>query len=605
MLRPRLRREPKRVYRPPELEWTLNDFIDFVAITYLRGLAERLVESFNLDVALRRAGLLRHPVLYAARALLFTLASLAFAVYFTIILAFSILPPMVKAVASLSLFTVPLLVFAYYLSYPSVKANERKSNVESELPFFAAYLATMTRGGVPLLKVMERVASLRVFKAMRREALMVLRDVNMFGKDPFEALEYNALEHPSHLYRDFVLGYVTTIRIGGDVVHYLEIRTQDIFSRRMADLKLLAERMSMFMEVYITIAVVMTLVFYVFFTVSAVFPAGKFAGVAGLTLFSFVVLPTMTILLLFMVHASQPKSPITIVSPYRALVVFGIPLAIIVFPVMFFLTGAYHVFQRVDRDVIMALDLTLVSTLLALSLPPAYYHVKETLRHRGLARATAFFLRDLAEVRKTGLSPERSIIAVALERSYGPLDRVVKRLAVALTAGLDVERALRRALRGIKDWILLANMRFLSDSIIVGGGSPGTLDTLARYAYSLVDLDEELRRRLRPYIFMPYIGAILVSTSSFLVLGFTVQGIAPALGQGATMGITSGITPQDIAKVTLYLSLGSLFNSWLMGLMAGKIQDLRLSAGFLHATILTLISYVVLVMSLKTVALLT
>ncbi|MMZ69649.1 hypothetical protein D1872_325250 [compost metagenome] len=58
-----------------------------------------------------------------------------------------------------------------------------------------------------------------------------------------------------------------------------------------------------------------------------------------------------------------------------------------------------------------------------------------------------------------------------------------------------------------------------------------------------------------------------------------------------------------MARVALYLSLGSIFNSWLMGLVAGKIQDTRLSAGFLHAIILTILSLIVSIATLNTIEL--
>jgi hypothetical protein len=38
-----------------------------------------------------------------------------------------------------------------------------------------------------------------------------------------------------------------------------------------------------------------------------------------------------------------------------------------------------------------------------------------------------------------------------------------------------------------------------------------------------------------------------------------------------------------------------------MGLVAGKIQDTRLSAGFLHATLLTIISLIVSLITLNTI----
>ena len=596
-------RAARKAYRPPRPKLSFSDFIDIIAITYFRDWADKLVKTFELDKAIRRSGLRSYPQMYAARVILFTVVSAALAVYFTLLLAFTSLPLILKFLVSIFLLLTPLFVFAIGLSYPSMKISERKNGVETELPFFAAYLTTMARSGVPVSKVMERVSKLKIFKAMREEARRVLRDISIFGKDPLEALEANALDHPSPMYRDFILGYVTSVRTGGDVLHYLEIRTQDIFTRRINELKLIAERMSMFTEVYVTIAVIMTLVFYIFFTISSLFPTGtSFGGIGGMILFSFILLPMLTVMLLYMIHASQPKTPIALASPYRALFFWGVPLAVAVFPMLFFLTGAHRLFQgaELDKNLIIGITATVALTLVALSLPPAIVYISEKRKLRGIGKATAAFLRDLAEIRKTGLSPEKSIV-LAATRDYGPLNPILKRVAAALTLGLDLERALRRALRGMRSWILLANMRFLADSINVGGGSPETLDSLARYAHNLVEIEEELKRRLRSYIFMPYMGAILVAASSLLVLGFTAQAIS---GQGpVAIGGGAAVTPQDISRIALILGVGSVFNAWLMGLVAGKIQDSYLAAGFLHAVILSLLTLATTIVTLNTISL--
>ncbi len=596
-------RAARKAYRPPRPKLSFSDFIDIIAITYFRDWADKLVKTFELDKAIRRSGLRSYPQMYAARVILFTVVSAALAVYFTLLLAFTSLPLVLKFLVSIFLLLTPLFVFAIGLSYPSMKISERKNGVETELPFFAAYLTTMARSGVPVSKVMERVSKLKIFKAMREEARRVLRDISIFGKDPLEALEANALDHPSPMYRDFILGYVTSVRTGGDVLHYLEIRTQDIFTRRINELKLIAERMSMFTEVYVTIAVIMTLVFYIFFTISSLFPTGtSFGGIGGMILFSFILLPMLTVMLLYMIHASQPKTPIALTSPYRALFFWGIPLAVAVFPMLFFLTGAHRLLRgaELDKNLIIGMTATVALTLVALSLPPAVVYISEKRKLRGIGKATAAFLRDLAEIRKTGLSPEKSIV-LAATRDYGPLNPILKRVAAALTLGLDLERALRRALRGMKSWILLANMRFLADSINVGGGSPETLDSLARYAHNLVEIEEELKRRLRSYIFMPYMGAILVAASSLMVLGFTAQAIS---GQGpVAIGGGAAVTPQDISRIALILGVGSVFNAWLMGLVAGKIQDSYLAAGFLHSVILSLLTLATTIVTLNTISL--
>ena len=602
----RRRRPRERAFRRPPRRVSFREVIDYISITYFSGIAQKLVRAFDLERHLAQAGIPTYPLLYAARTVLYTLVSAFISFYFLIILVLLPIPLALKVIGGIILVMVPLFVFSWSLIYPASKKEERRTGVETELPFFAAYLTTMARAGVPVAKVVERVAQLRIFKAMRREAQLIMRNVRLLGMNPLDAIEANALEHPSSKYRDFMLGYVTSVKTGGDVLHYLEIRTQDIFSSRMNEMRLIAERMSMFTEIYVTISVIMTLVFYIFFTIQAIFPAGPGGGgIAQLALFSFVFLPLLTVLLLYMIHSNQPKTPIEYTAPYRALLVAGLPAALAVFPILFLATGAYKLVAQGEfsYSTIMGFSTALGGTLIALSLPPAIVHLREVRKTRNMGEAVASFLRDLTEVRKTGLSPEKSILAVAT-RSYGPLDPILKRIYTALTLGLNLEKAVARALRGYTDWLLLANMRFLVDSIEVGGGSPETLESLARYAHNLTELDKEFRKRLRSYIMMPYMGAILVAASSILVLSFTAKSIT-LTGPTATTGILRGgaITPETLARVALLLSLGAVLNSWLMGIVAGKIQDGRLANGFLHGIILIIITIATIAVTLRGVPL--
>lgn len=596
------RKKPKRRVRRPRRKVTVKEAVDYLAITLFSKYAQRIVRAFELEKHLSEAGVLTYPLLYASRGLLYTTIIAVIAVYSLIIIALLPIPIALKIILGIIIGLTPLFSFTYMLVYPSARKDERKNGVDTELPFFAAYLTTMVRAGVPVARVINRTAELKIFKAIRRESQMIMRNISLLGKNPLDAIEENALTHPSPKYRDFMLGYVTSVRTGGDVLHYLEIRTQDIFTSRMNEMRMIAERMSMFTEIYVTLAVIMTLVFYIFFTIQAIFPVGPGGGIAQLALFSFVFLPFLTILLLWMIHSSQPKSPIEYKHPYRAMLSIGTPLSLAVFIMTFTLTGAYKLFQgaEIDYKTIMGLSITLGSTLIALSLPPALIHLGESRKTRRMGDSLATFLRDLTEVRKTGLSPEKSILMVA-QRGYGPLDPILRRIYTALTIGLELERAVARALRGYKDWLLLSNMRFLVDSIAVGGGSPETLESLARYAYNLTELEKEFRKRLRSFIAMPYMGAVLVAASSMLVLGFTSKTLFIGGTQGPSLFGVGGskVTPHDMAIIALLLSLGSVFNSWLMGIVAGKIQDGKLAAGMVHGIILIIITIITIGITLR------
>ncbi len=574
---------------------TLSVIVERLSLLLFGRIAAKLVKGFELSRPIKEAAMEVFPVVYAAKLLFYTFTT--FAIGFIIFIFVYILTPLdyiVKLLVLVFSIVTALLVFGIGLSYPYIKRGAREKSVESELPYFAAYMTLMAFGGAAPEKIIEKVAGLRVFKALREEAMRIIRDIKVFGMDPLTAIERNAYDHPSRTYRELMLGYTTTVRTGGDVLHYLEIKTSDIFRSYAEVLRSLADKIGLVVEAYIAIAIIGTLSFYIFFVVSGIIPAAGqpgMGGLAGILLYTFILMPTLTVLMIFIIDSSQPKTPIYHREPY-AWLILSIPLSILVFILLLPLSGAVKIFLGAPLGLGDVINLIVVFSLslITASLPPAYTFISISKKIRRLHHTLAEFMRDLAEVRKTGLSPEKSIIMLS-SRDYGALTSIVRRIAGALSVGLSVETAIKRALRGYRDWFLLVNMRILIDAIDVGGGSPQMFDTLARYVSSLASFIDELRRRLRTYAFMPYFGSILISVSSVVTLIMLVQAVSGAELEGT--GLATGLTAKDITLLLIATTVGSVFNSWLMGLIVGKVQSMMTAAGFIHATVLAIVTMLI------------
>ena len=190
-------------------------------------------------------------------------------------------------------------------------------------------------------------------------------------------------------------------------------------------------------------------------------------------------------------------------------------------------TGAWSAVtsKNITQNTVIELSVVVGLGLFVVSVIPGLVFLQHVRRERAVVRALASFFRDLSEIRRTGLSPEKSLIVLS-RRNYGRLTDMIKKIAGAVLVGLHIERAARRALRGYTNWILRVSMRFLVDAIDVGGGSATTIDAIARFITSLIDIQESLRRRLRPYIVMPYFGAVLVAVSSVLTLLMLSQSLS-------------------------------------------------------------------------------
>ena len=586
------RESAKSPVKPAKPAVTVREVFVALSLLFFEGAGRKLAKTFEFEKLFARAGLNVHPVKYGAETIAVTTGVAVFcAVGF--IVAYLFTPPnLVGVIAGIAVVVlVPVVVFASRLAYPYLLVSSRRTDTENELPFFMAYVATMVRGGYSLEKVIERASQLRVFKGIRREAQRILTRVKMMGEDPISALEHVAMNHPSTKFRDIMLGYTTTLRSGGDVTHYLEVRTRELFEARTAEIKSILGRLMSFLEVYTIFGVVVSITLFVFFAVQAAITAAQATrspteltsitiDVTFPALYNFIFLPIMGLAIAVAIHINQPKTPVGYGEVYAVLVAW-LPVSVAAFMIVLVLTGSISVLQgKLGLHEVKGLVYATSTMFLVASIPPALKYRFLAKARRGLISSAADFLRDVSEIRKTGLSPERCIILTA-SRSYRNLTPVVERAASALTLGLSLEEALRKALRGVKEWFVIASFRFLVDSIVVGGGSPEVIDTLARFTQVLSELEEETRRRMKTQVVLPYLGATLLASMPMIILYMLLS--------------LARIPLTAVVPMVTVLALGSLVNSFIMGIIAGKASETTVAAGFLHAAVLTLVTLVTLV----------
>jgi flagellar protein FlaJ len=577
-------KELRSIARPWYRKPSFNELFTVASLSLFESWGARLAKSLELDKSILRAGMNVHPVIYASRTIMVTLiTSVTALLSAAMAFIFVPMPFIARVVVGLVALVIPISVFAMMILQPSLKASDRKSGVENELPFFMAYASTMAKGGVSLEKIIERVSTLKVFKAMKEECLRVMTYVKLFGYDPISALERVSILHPSTKFRDLMLGYTTTLRSGGDVTHYMEIRTQELFNARMNEIKSMTERLASFLELYIVLGVIMSITVFVFFSVSGTLSAvsaGRTTGTLSVdvtmpSLYNFLVLPMLGLVVLAMIQVSQPKTPVKIMEPYVTLITL-IPISVVSFFVTLLITNGSGVLRGVlGLHEVQSVIISLTVALLILTIPPWLVHRSVLKGHKGLVKATADYLREMSEIRKTGLSPEKCIVQLST-KDFRNLTPIVSKAGAAVSLGLSLEEALRRVLRGVREWFVIAIFRFLTDSIVVGGGAPDIIDALARFTQSLSELEEELRRRLKAYVVLPYFGAIMLASSPIIIVNMLIT--------------AAGAPAEAVAPLIGVLGVGSMINSFIMGLIAGKSSEMSIAAGFKHAALMTLVT---------------
>jgi flagellar protein FlaJ len=192
------------------------------------------------------------------------------------------------------------------------------------------------------------------------------------------------------------------------------------------------------------------------------------------------------------------------------------------------------------------------------------------------------FLRDLTEVRKTGLSPEKCITSLS-KRDYGTFTKELRKISSEISWGIPIKNVMSDFLRRTRSWMVQIVMFLLVETIDVGGGTIPMIESLARFNNLTQEVEKEKKMSVRPYVFMPYLASILLVATTIMMMGLTTGITVP--------GAEAAIAPNNSLMTTVFMS-SVIFNSFLIGIVAGKISEESVGAGFKHAAILVLISII-------------
>jgi flagellar protein FlaJ len=532
-----------------------------------------LKHVFEFKDMLERARIKIYPETYVSLMFFVAMLTIPVSVISALLLVFVGFMPIIF------LIPFPFYVMVGFLLIPMSKASDRASGLEREMPFAAAYISVMASGGIAPYTSFKRLADVELMPAMRGEAREIIKDVEIFGIDPLTALEQAAKKNPLDIFKDFLSGYASTVIIGGDIGHFLERKAEDIFKTRALRVKAAAERLGMLLETFIIVMVMMSLCFYILFSVDSIYSVGV-SLYSGIILYTYLFTPLLSLMFIYLAHSMQPKSPVTDMRPYKVFGVCGV-IAVVLFLLMTNFMGAVQVPFFSSLTNIIDLPMAIAITLFVATAPAAVVHMKLSKERTGMEAGINSFLRDLTEVRKTGLSPEKCIESLS-KRDYGVFSKELRKISSEISWGIPVKKVIMDFLKRTRSWMTQLVMFLLVETIDVGGGTIAMIESLARFNSLTQEVEKEKKMSVRPYIMMPYLASILLVATTIMMMSFTTGTLTVVPGQTGP--------PKDFSGMKTIFLTSVIFHSYLIGVVAGKISDESVASGFKHASILVIIA---------------
>ena len=565
----------------------LEDF----CYAHFSSLGRSLLRVFKgIEDDMEAANMRLHPEVYLSMIGFITYLATAASVAFLILVLLDVIPFFLPFPFMLLLVMLPPLVTLLIGALiPKLIVSNKISGLKNEIPYASMYLSVMASGGLTPYASLLRLRDTELLPKLRNEIGRIERILLSTGMDPVSAMAKAAKALGLKEYKELLLGYASTLRTGGDILHYLYSQTESMFRRMALRIKTMGDHMAMLMEGYTIVAILGTLGVYMIFIVSLSFPQFQALPPEMFFTFSFALLPGISIAFLYFADTMQINYPISQWKAYLALAASApagifmlsqtvLPYFVEGFPSIPFMMQIPVVIRdllslREGCEPALGMAVSLGTLCLPMVISDRYFSKAD----KGVLEGVTSFLRDLVENRKTGLSPERSIQLLA-NRDYGKFTKYLKLMSAEISWGIPLKRIFEDFKSKVRNWICLVNLYLLIDTIEVGGGTEESLETLAEFAEQTRELEQERHSSLAPLFIVPYMGAAILTLTTILLLQlFTNMSVI-----GGTQIATKELTKMLITPLILH--------SFTLGIVTGKIVSGRVSAGFKHAIILIMVS---------------
>ena len=423
---------------------------------------------------------------------------------------------------------------------------QRREGVERELPFFAMMVSVLGGAGVPLYAVFKGIAQGEVFHWMRKEGLLVRRDVEIFGMNANDAFERLASSHPSKKFSEFLLGYTSKARSGGDIPFYLAGESGSLLRGLEDGWARYAEGAGIVGSMMVTVFGVVPLLLMVV----GVFSPGF--SVVGLVIFTALGIPVFTVGLLYMAGRMQPSRDERVRGRIGLALVLALPGALV--------------------GLITGLAWAGVAAVLFVFFTTYGVSVRRELRQTDdLDEGVTMLLRDLLEYKRQEYDLGRAIVALEADGKYnGRFSKALSRVAAQLKAGipLDEARVECRSSLGRIVFLLLGEMNR------TGGGTVETVYQISSFAGRLRGLKEKVRAEMRPYLILSYVSPLLLAFGITFVQGVlsTLSSrVAPGFSALHVTGVQAGGIPTGLTQISDLLIVVAAAS---LGLIGAKMTDL-------------------------------
>lgn len=450
--------------------------------------------------------------------------------------------------------------------------GKQGKKINRELPYFITMVTLLSSAGIGPYFMLQRVKSMDLLPTIKNETQKMIKRIDLLGVDPLEVMRQVRTRSSSKALGEFFDGYVATVESGGNIVNYLKSKMKTVYDRHAESQKQSVVKLGALVEAYMTIQVVMLAVYIISAAVISDPFATSETGISSEVIF-LIITPAISALFLFAANSnSVSKSP---ELDIKKIVMFAAPALIV---------SGIVIGLNLIQDPMMEPYL-LGGAFIASSIVPTIYFKKSYAMTIASEESTPKILRTISEARKTGMSPEGSVIHACKRKEYGMFNLVANGIANKIEWGVDFKTIFQDMKKDIETFNVLISFNILFELISAGGGNPQTLDSLTETSERMQEIQKEKRDLLMPYLF---VGFILMGTTGFTTL-LVIDSFGDIAQESQDLSNIEGqVTTSSLGLFPLIV----LIQSWTAGLFLGRVIKGAFSGGFFYSIILVIMTLI-------------
>ncbi len=203
---------------------------------------------------------------------------------------------------------VPIGVFLFMYTYPSLEKRSLEQKINQELPFATINMSSISGSMVEPTSIFKIIISTSEYPNLKKELTKLMNQINIYGYDLVTALKNSTLNSPSKKLAELYNGLATTITSGGELSNFFDKRAESLLIDYRLEREKYTKTTETFIDVYISVVIAAPMILMLLFMMIQISGLGLQLEPSIITLIMVIGVSIINFVFIMFLQLKQPLS---------------------------------------------------------------------------------------------------------------------------------------------------------------------------------------------------------------------------------------------------------------------------------------------------------